>query len=133
MAYKFQRGTAKLSGSITLEDNLQVDGNITLKDGSVNLADLDIDGGTDIGEALVDADLIIVDNGAGGTNRKAALSRIPTYLNDHSSLTSLSALTTIGAAGATTQIAAGDLTMYNAVNGGNPTISLGASATESFN
>ncbi len=132
MAYKFQRGTAKLSGSITLEDNLQVDGNITLKDGSVNLADLDIDGGTDIGEALVDADLIIVDNGAGGTNRKAALSRIPTYLNDHSSLTSLSALTTIGTAGATTQIAAGDLTMYNAVNGGNPTISLGASATEAL-
>ena len=45
-------------------------------------------------------------------------------------VTSLSALTTIGGASATTNIAAGDLTMYNAVNDGNPTISLGSSATE---
>ena len=44
------------------------------------LSKLDIDGGTDIGEALVDADLLIVDNGAGGTNRKVAMSRIATYV-----------------------------------------------------
>ena len=48
--------------------------------GGVNIASLDIDGGTDIGEALVDADLFIVDNGAGGTNRKMAASRLKTYL-----------------------------------------------------
>jgi hypothetical protein len=48
-------------------------------DGSINIADLDIDGGTDIGEAIVDADLFIIDNGAGGTNRKVAASRIKTY------------------------------------------------------
>ena len=47
--------------------------------GGVNIASLDIDGGTDIGEAIVDADLFIVDNGAGGTNRKVAASRIKTY------------------------------------------------------
>ena len=41
---------------------------------------LDIDGGTDIGAALADADLIIVDDGAGGTNRKAAMSRVATYI-----------------------------------------------------
>jgi len=35
-------------------------------------------------------------------------------------------LTSFGAAGATTNIVAGDLTMYNTVNGGNPTISLGS-------
>jgi hypothetical protein len=46
----------------------------------IPLTALDIDGGTDIGEALVDADLFIVDNGAGGTNRKTALSRIATYV-----------------------------------------------------
>ena len=34
----------------------------------------------DIGAALVDADLIIVDDGAGGTNRKATLSRVATYI-----------------------------------------------------
>jgi hypothetical protein len=47
-------------------------------DGSIALADLDIDGGTDIGAALSTTDLIIVDDGAGGTNRKAALSRLTT-------------------------------------------------------
>ena len=44
----------------------------------IGLASIDIDGGTDIGEALATTDLIIVDNGAGGTNRKAALSRVVT-------------------------------------------------------
>ena len=48
--------------------------------GPVALTDLDIDGGTDIGEAIVDADLFIVDNGAGGTNVKTAASRIATYV-----------------------------------------------------
>ena len=44
-------------------------------------------------------------------------------------ITTLAGLTSLGAAGATTDIAAGDLTMFNAVNNGNPTISLGSSAT----
>ena len=50
-----------------------------MADGSLALADLDIDGGTDIGAAIVDADLFIVDDGAGGTNRKVTASRIKTY------------------------------------------------------
>ena len=49
-------------------------------DGSIAIADLDIDGGTDIGADIVDADLFIVDDGAGGTNRKVAASRIKTYI-----------------------------------------------------
>ena len=53
---------------------------LTLTSAGVNLADLDIDGGTDIGEAIVDADLLIIDNGAGGTNRKTAASRLKTYI-----------------------------------------------------
>jgi len=53
---------------------------ITAASNSVGLTTLDIDGGTDIGAALVDADLIIVDDGAGGTNRKATLSRVATYV-----------------------------------------------------
>ena len=48
--------------------------------GAFAIANLDIDGGTDIGADLADADLIVVDDGAGGTNRKAALSRVKTYL-----------------------------------------------------
>lgn len=46
----------------------------------VSLAAIDIDGGTDIGAALVDADLIIVDDGGAGTNRKAAVTRISDYV-----------------------------------------------------
>lgn len=46
----------------------------------VGLAALDIDGGTDIGADLADADLVIVDDGGAGTNRKAVVTRIPTYV-----------------------------------------------------
>jgi len=46
------------------------------------LTALDIDGGTDIGAAIVDADLLVIDDGAGGTNRKTAASRIKTYVAD---------------------------------------------------
>lgn len=45
----------------------------------VALSALNIDGGTDIGGALADADLLIVDDGGAGTNRKTALTRVPEY------------------------------------------------------
>ena len=56
----------------------------TAAGGVENLAisKLDIDGGTDIGAAIVDADLLIIDDGADGTNRKTAASRIKTYVSD---------------------------------------------------
>ena len=44
------------------------------------LSSIDIDGGTDIGADLTTSDLIVVDDGAGGTNRKAALSRVVTLM-----------------------------------------------------
>jgi len=66
-------GTLGVTGVIT-------GGGLVVPDGSINLADLDIDGGTDIGAALVDADLMIVDDGAGGTNRKATMTRLATYM-----------------------------------------------------
>ena len=46
------------------------------------------------------------------------------------SIDTLPNLTSFGSAGTTTNIVAGDITMYNAVNNGNPTISIGSSATE---
>ena len=46
----------------------------------VSVDAVDIDGATDIGADLTTSDLIIVDDGAGGTNRKAALSRLTTYM-----------------------------------------------------
>ena len=75
-------GSASDADSITIASN----GVVTFSqapvfpDGSIAIADLDIDGGTDIGADLVDADLFIVDDGAGGTNRKVAASRIKTYI-----------------------------------------------------
>ena len=48
-------------------------------DGSINIADIDLDGGTDIGAAIVDADLFLIDDGAGGTMRKTTASRLKTY------------------------------------------------------
>ena len=50
--------------------------------GTLPLTAIDIDGGTDISAALSTSDLIIVDDGAGGTNRKAALSRVVTLTDD---------------------------------------------------
>ena len=75
-------GSASDADSITIASN----GVVTFSqapvfpDGSIAVADLDIDGATDIGADLVDADLFIVDDGAGGTNRKVAASRIKTYI-----------------------------------------------------
>ena len=48
-------------------------------DGSIAVVDLDIDGATDIGAAIVDADLFIIDDGAGGANKKVTASRLKTY------------------------------------------------------
>jgi len=51
--------------------------------GTLPLVAIDIDGGTDIGADLATTDLIIVDDGAGGTNRKAALSRVLTLTDSN--------------------------------------------------
>ena len=66
--------------TLTVAGALNVTGTTALADGTVNVAELDIDGATDIGEAIVDADLFVIDNGAGGTNRKTAASRLTTYI-----------------------------------------------------
>ena len=85
---------------------LKTDGSGTLSFASATydgaITTLDIDGGTDIGAGLADADLFIVDDGAGGTNRKTAASRIKTYIADvtlttaaQTNITSLGTLTAL--------------------------------------
>ena len=49
--------------------------------GTLPLVAIDIDGGSDIGADLTTSDLIVVDDGAGGTNKKAALSRVVTLMS----------------------------------------------------
>lgn len=83
-------GTLGVTGDATLSADLDVTGTVTgnsfsgsgsgLTAGTTPITTLDIDGGTDIGADLVDADLIVVDDGAGGTNRKSAMSRVKSYV-----------------------------------------------------
>jgi hypothetical protein len=68
----------------------------------VDIGALDIDGASDIGAALADADLIIVDDGANGTEKKSQMSRVKTYIADvtlttaaQPNITSLGTLTTL--------------------------------------
>jgi hypothetical protein len=71
----------------------------------VHVASLDIDGATDIGEALADADLFIVDNGADSTERKSTMSRVKTYVLSDSTVTPASgdSFLTLDSDGSTTQ------------------------------
>jgi hypothetical protein len=81
----------------TSANGVTIDG-VNIKDsalataGSVPLSTIDIDGGTDIGAAIVDADLFIVDDGAGGTNRKVTASRIKTYAGVSGDVTTIDSL-----------------------------------------
>ena len=76
--------TSSLTGTIT---NAQLAGSIansklsTISTANkVSISAINIDGGTDIGAALVDADEILVDDGGGGTNRRCDMSRVKTYI-----------------------------------------------------
>ncbi len=76
-----QIGSASDADAIAIASNgvVTFSQNPVFPDGGVAVADLDIDGATDIGAAVVDADLFIIDDGAGGTNRKVTASRLKTY------------------------------------------------------
>mgnify|MGYP003113119349 CR=1 FL=1 len=54
--------------------------NASVVDGALKADKLDFDGSTDIGADLVDADLLLVDDGATGTNRKSTLTRVKKYI-----------------------------------------------------
>ena len=98
--------TSSLSGTIT---NAQLAGSIansklsTISTANkVSISALNIDGGTDINAALVDADEIIVDDGGGGTNRRCDMSRVKTYIYG-----AMSGDATAGSGGAVTLAASG--------------------------
>ena len=80
----FNGSTLGVTGAVTASGTI-TGGQFTgsgagLSGGTTPLSTLDIDGGTDIGADLADADLIVVDDGAGGTNRKSAMSRVKSYV-----------------------------------------------------
>ena len=64
----------KINNSQVLSATL-LSSNVTVPGSTV-----DIDGTTDIGAAIVDADEILIDDGGGGTNRRSDMSRVKTYI-----------------------------------------------------
>ena len=83
--------------------------------GTLPVAAIDIDGATDIGADIVDADLFIIDDGAGGTNRKVAASRIKSY---------------VASATAADDIGTGDAAVTIATSSGNITLDAQAGDTD---
>jgi hypothetical protein len=83
--------TAKtLTEGLTLETTVRFNGSEAdtavatekaVSDAIEDITNLDIDGAADIGAALAGVDLIVVDDGAGGTNRKCAMSRVKTFID----------------------------------------------------
>ena len=123
----------KTNGSGTLSFGTLAHGDLT---GTLSLAKLEIDGGTDIGADLADADLIIVDDAAGGTNRKSELTRVKKYI--YSAISSGATVTNSGAltlanTSVTNAMLAGSIAnaklTNSAVTVGSTSISLGGSAT----
>ena len=92
--------------SVTYDDT---DNTLDFVISALPLSSIDIDGGTDIGAAIVDADLFIIDDGAGGTNRKVTASRLKTYAQTGIS-TAYDDLTT-GDAAVTVATSAGNITI----------------------
>ena len=112
-----QRSTAKVDGKFLKYSSS--DGKFVGDEPSVTslaITALDIDGGTDIGADLADADLIIVDDGAGGTNRKSTLARLKTYIGSGSS--------------AADDITAGDAAVNITTSSGNITIDAAANNSD---
>ena len=69
-------GTEKMINASQLRTYVQTN------TGNTPITNLDIDGGTDIGDPFnCTDDLIIVDNGAGGTNRKATIQRLTDHVH----------------------------------------------------
>ena len=80
--------TVPSGATLTVAGALNVTGTTSLADGTVNVAELDIDGASDIGAGIADADLFVVDDNAAGANRKTAASRLKTYILADNSLDS---------------------------------------------
>lgn len=104
--------------------------------GTATLAQIDIDGGTDVGADLADADLMIVDDGAGGTNRKSTLTRLKKYIFSSVSGDATSSNTgtfTLAGTSVTNAMLAGSIAnsklANSAVQFGSTLVSLGGAST----
>ena len=81
-----------------------------------SLASSVLTGQTDIGGAIADADLFLVDDGAGGTLRKTAASRIKTYIGDNTPSCLITVASTTGFSNDTLTKLAFDTEIYDTDN-----------------
>ena len=117
-------GTQTIYDSVRFKRDVDITGNVNIAaSGNLSFGGVDIIDDSSGTTTLKNIDAL--DATTIATFETAMESNLDTL----NSVTSMTGLTTIGAAGATTNFAAGDITIYNAVNDGNPSISLGASAT----
>jgi len=80
MAYKFQSGLAQLGGTISTSGELQVSGsNPEFADGSIEVADLDLNGASELTATPDHGDELLIDDD--GTNKKIKISQLATYLS----------------------------------------------------
>ena len=86
-------------------------------DGSIDIADIDLDGATEMAAAVVDADLFMIDDGAGGTMKSMLASRLKTYI-----------VASVGAAA--DNITGGDAAINLTTSSGNITIDAAANDSD---
>jgi len=133
-------GSADISGNLTGLDNVTstnfIIGGHTIDD--VDVAGEFVDSAAHLLTSAAALDKFHVLN-ANTTGQAATVATIDglapntaTTQATQAAITTLAGVTSLGVASATTNIAAGDITMYNPVNNGNPSISIGSSASESF-
>ena len=96
VASDFEVGTDNVTVA-QFQTNIVTAGTALAKTGTT--LDVDVSDATEVAAALADADTVLVYDDSASATRKALLSRLPTYLNDHANLTSLSALATVGTIG----------------------------------
>ena len=103
---------SKIVTANSVDSDVYVDGSIDtahIADGQITTAKLStavFTGATDIGAAIVDADLFLMDDGAGGTIRKTTASRLKTYAGG-AALDDV----TVGDAASTLATSAGNITI----------------------
>ena len=90
MAYKFQSGLARLGGEVHMDSALLVSGAVDLAAGALNVADLDVDGATELTSTPDHADELLIDDG--GTNKKIKMSQLGSYFTGTLNIDGLDAL-----------------------------------------
>ena len=108
-------GTMTERMTLASTGNLSIDGDLTVSGGDITVGATTVISGGDT-TSLDNIDVL----------------NATTEATIEGAIDTLSNLGTIGKACATTNIVAGDITMYNAVNNGNPSFSIGSSSAERF-